>query len=92
MRFLIRCGVALLFLLLLFGWVDDAQLWWSSYLRGRMEVQIANCEDIQYAIDHSIPFEVLLFPKKECVISEPIFIGNEVRDITLKNGWFIATD
>ena len=90
MRHMIRCELLLFVLLLLFGLVDDAQLWWRSYFRGRMEVQIVGCEDIQYAIDHSIPFEILVLPRKECVIAEPLVIGSDIHDITLKDGMFIA--
>ena len=91
MRVLIRCGIGLLVLLLLSGLVDDAQLWWRSYFRERMEVQIVGCEDIQYAIDHSIPFEILVMPMKECVIAEPFVIWSGIHDITFTGGMFIAT-
>lgn len=91
MRSLIRCGVVLLVLLLLFGWVDDAQMWWRSYLRGSMEVQLVGCEDIQYAIEKSIPGETIYFPGNECVIVEPIVIGIGVRHVTLTGGMFTGT-
>lgn len=91
MRYVIRCGTALFALLLISGHIDYAQLWWRSRLSGRMEVQLVGCEDIQYAIDHAIPFEVIIFPKKECAISEPIIIGNIAQHLTLTGGMFVAT-
>ena len=90
MRSLIRCGVVLLVLLLLFGWVDDAQLWWRSYFRGRMEVQLVGCDDIQYALDKSIPHQVIFMPRVECVVAETIVIGSGARHVTLQGGRFIS--
>lgn len=91
MHYVILCEVALFVLFILFSWVDNAQLWLRSYVRGRMEVYIVGCDDIQYAIDHGIPGMVLYIPRNKCAISEPIVIGS-VAGLTLTNGRFVATD
>mgnify|MGYP001568631474 FL=1 len=83
MRWGIRGGLFLLCCALIYVSVDEAQIWWRERFDGRLHIQVLHCADIQYAIDHAMPYTVLHLPRGVCVVSEPLVIDDRRRSLHL---------